>query len=94
MASALLQLVLYLCTQEAEVVPDPDQAAIYQPPRRAIKDKGKEVQIFDCGADCAQQIRDHSEGYEQVLAKSGPWRYFISQREFVLKWMPPTYKEK
>lgn len=57
-ASRLIQLVLYICSQNKEVEENPVQKNITRKPsQNNIKDKFREVQIWDCGKETSEKIR-------------------------------------
>lgn len=53
-----IQLTLYLCAANREVAPEKEQEAVYRPPAPyAIKDKRREVRLFECGRQTGELIR-------------------------------------
>lgn len=57
-ASRLIQLVLYICSQNKEIEEDPVQKKITRKPsQNNIKDKFREVQMWDCGKETSEKIR-------------------------------------
>ena len=55
--SGMVQLVLYLCAQNKEVVPDPEQERIYREPKAVVKDKYREVRKFVCGESVSAALQ-------------------------------------
>lgn len=55
-ASIILQFVLYLCAENKEVAENNEQKKIYRK-SSVIKDKLREVQIFDCGNEIAERVK-------------------------------------
>ena len=55
----ILQLVLYICAENKEVEENPEQKKITRKPKdkKFIKDKYREVQIWDCGNKISEKIR-------------------------------------
>lgn len=58
-AAPLIQLVLYICSQNKEVEADPEQGKIVRIPKskKFIKDKYREVKKYNCGEQTAKIIR-------------------------------------
>lgn len=59
MVKPYLQLVLYLCAENKEVSENPEQKRITRIPRKKeyIRDKFREVQMWDCGVNITETIR-------------------------------------
>lgn len=90
----MLQLVLYICSNNAEIEENPSQKKITRKPtdRKFIKDKYREVQIWDCGIKISEKIRtflvpnkrnDVSSEYIKRVGKTksphsrrGHWHHF------------------
>lgn len=55
----IIQLVLYICADNKEVEENPEQKKIVRKPKdkQFIKDKYREVQIWDCGSKISEKIR-------------------------------------
>lgn len=57
-AAKLIQLVLYICSQNKEIEENPVQKKITRKPsENNIKDKFREVQMWDCGKGTSERIR-------------------------------------
>lgn len=75
--NSLLQLVLYLCSQNSEVVEDTKQKEFRKPPKafEFIKDKPREIQKWNCGEQTGELIRKYQSNpkqyYEGILKHSG-----------------------
>lgn len=61
MVEPYLQLVLYICSENKEVEENPKQKQITRKPKnkQLIKDKYREVQIWDCGLQTTEIIRNY-----------------------------------
>lgn len=59
MVEPYLQLVLYICAENKEVSENPEQKQITRIPRKKeyIRDKYREVQMWDCGINITETIR-------------------------------------
>lgn len=55
----VIQLILYICAENKEVEENPEQKKITRKPKdkKFIKDKYREVQIWDCGNKISEKIR-------------------------------------
>ena len=58
--SRVLQLVLYLCAQNAEIAPNSEQA-VYTRRNATIKDRYAEIQKWDVGVRIGNAVRAHRE---------------------------------
>jgi hypothetical protein len=58
----MLQLVLYICSKNAEVDENPEQKKIYRKPKSEtqIKDRYREIQKWDVGQKTGQNIRKYN----------------------------------
>lgn len=52
-----IQLILYICAQNAEVTENPEQARIYKPKEQGKKDKFTDIKKWDVGVRIGQEIR-------------------------------------
>ena len=59
----VLTLLLYLISQNADITPNPDQSKIYRAPSATtvIKDKFREIEIFDIGFNIGNELDDSAE---------------------------------
>jgi hypothetical protein len=77
----LMQLVLYICAQNAEIAENPDQKKIYRKPKSedSIKDRYREVQKWDVGKQTGENIRKyHKNNSVQYASESNGTRTGIS----------------
>ena len=70
LVSALLQLVLYICCQNAEIKENPEQKKMYKKTDR-IKDQYKEVRKWDVGEDFSRKIKHAKEQNRDSKKSSG-----------------------
>ena len=70
--NSLFQLVLYLCSQNKEIIENTAQKSIHKAPtsKDFIKDKYREVQIWDCGTNTATLIRKMHTGTYTYIPRS------------------------
>ena len=63
-----VQFVLYLCAQNSEVQPDPEQEKIVQIPKskELIQDNYREIRTYQCGDLTARQIRVYESQKDRV----------------------------
>lgn len=78
----IVQLVLYICASNAEISENAEQKKITRKPKSKdfIKDKYREVQIWDCGNEISEKIRmfssqeksnKRSENSAEYIVKAG-----------------------
>lgn len=90
----IIQLVLYICAENKEIEENPEQKMITRKPtnKQFIKDKYREVQIWDCGNKISEKIRTflisekksdslHGEvgisgGTKAPHSRKGHWHHF------------------
>lgn len=104
--SALLQLVLYICSQNAEIQENPIQKQIYKRNKNQIQDKYREIRKWDVGEEISKKIkasrlvRNHAEQQRnrpRPHTRKGHWHHFWTgerdsdARKLILKWVAPTF---
>lgn len=93
----LIQLVLYLCAENKEVTPNPEQEKVYRQPKpQYIKDKVREVKKWDVGVETGIRLRSiytrHSSnnthqsgvncgGRKSPHVRRGHWHHFWTGRK-------------
>lgn len=72
-AYAFVQLLLYICSQNAEIKPDEKQEKIYRQPGKAseIKDRFREVEKFNCGEETAAVVRRYRKSSAAKYSYAG-----------------------
>lgn len=74
--SVMLQFVLYLCSQNKEVIEDPVQKKVTKQPKdfKFIKDKYREVQKWNCGTNTGNAIREYRRNPTRYEYEKDPER--------------------
>ena len=102
-----LQIVLYLCAENAEIQKDPEQATVMKR-SGIIRDKYSEVRKWDVGVRIGRAIKHYktssaagssrkgSHASPRPHMRRGHWHHYWTgpksgERKLVLKWTAPTF---
>lgn len=102
-----LQIVLYLCAQNAEIQKSPEQSTVMKR-SSMIRDKYSEVRKWDVGVRIGQAIKNYksssaagssrkgSHASPRPHMRRGHWHHYwtgpkAGERKLVLKWTAPTF---
>ena len=94
-----IQLILYICASNADITENERQKGIYKFNKGFIRDKFREVQIFDVGDRISNAKRDNVCGNSSSKSphiRSAHWHhYWIGKKNEkktrILKWLNPMF---
>ena len=101
-----IQLVLYLCASNADIEENPEQSKIYRFNNGIIKDKYREIKIYDVGYKLFDEIdtleevekepKNHSKGTSKSphIRKAHWHHYWVGKdnnKSKILKWLHPMF---
>lgn len=102
-----IQLILYLCASNADIEENPDQNKIYKFNHGIIKDKYREIKIYDVGyklfneeIDTLEEVEKEPKKHSKGTSKSphirkAHWHHYWvgkdNNKSKILKWLHPMF---